>query len=302
MKPFLWIVLVISLLVACGGSDSSSDKTDTQSEQSATEIVAQTDATASTTEDLAARVNGTPITMETFERELAATSVTNAASREALRETVLSTLIDQVLIEQYATANNIAIDDAALQSEMNSLNTLATASGFTLAEVLGLPANTELAILEQKVYDGLLSQAVANDVVANATIVTTQVYARHILVRDEALADEILERLQNGEDFATLAATYSIDSATAPIGGDLGWIAPGDLLLDVVEQIIFSLPPATRYPDPVPSDLGWHVIEVLEKDETQSLTNEQLSQQRIQIYQTWLADQRRMATVERFIS
>ncbi len=295
--------MIAGWLTACGGEDSTPNSSNTTPQATnVTETVTEPATTDSS--NLAARVNGIPISQADFEAELAISTINlaGAASSDALRETVLATLVDEVLIEHYAAANGIIIEDEMLQAELESLQTLAAQSGYTLAEVMGLPTTTDITIIEQTVYETLLTQAVADDIVAKAGLVAVQVRARHILVRDEALALEILEQLQNGEDFATLAATYSIDSSTAPAGGDLGWIAPGDLLLAVVEQVIFSIPASTRYPDPIPSDLGWHVIEVLERDETLSLTDEQLSQQRIQIFQSWLADQRRMATVERFIS
>ncbi|PJF42014.1 MAG: hypothetical protein CUN55_10675, partial [Phototrophicales bacterium] len=289
-----------NLLVACGGSDASSNESNTQSQLPQTTEEATADNTIDSS--IVARVNGVPISRAVFEAELAAVSnnFNDAASDSALQETVLSSLIDQILIEQYAAENNIIITDEELENELKSLSTLAETSGFTLAQVLGLPPNADSSVVAQKVYQGLLAQAVADDVVSKTELITTQVHARHILVREEALARELLERLQNGEDFATLAATYSIDATTAPAGGDLGWIVRGDLLLDTVEEIIFNMPANTRYPEPVPSDLGWHIIEVLERDETQSLTDEQISQQRILIYQKWLADQRRTAVIERF--
>ena len=42
-------------------------------------------------------------------------------------------------------------------------------------------------------------------------------------------AEEILERLRNGEDFGELARRYSDDAATTPKGGDLGWIVRGQI-------------------------------------------------------------------------
>lgn len=307
MKRFLAMLLAVMLFtVACGDSDTSSedDEPAPQPTSAAANIDSNPDDTsADDTPDVAAIVNGTPISMATFEAELAnARTNSNAATDDALRATILDELIDQVLIAQYAEQNDIVIDDAVVQAEIDALNALADEAGYTLAEVMQLPPDTSSDIVEQKVYEGLLTQAVADDVVANADVVTTRVRARHILVRDESLAIDILQQLNDGEDFVTLAETYSIDSSTALAGGDLGWIAPGDLLQPVVEQIVFDIPASTRYPDPVPSDLGWHIIEVLERDETQSLTDEQLSQQRILIFQTWLAEQRRAATIERFIS
>ncbi len=73
----------------------------------------------------------------------------------------------------------------------------------------------------------------------------TQVRVRHLLVshsgahqsvsertRDEAraIADTALGRIQAGEDFAAVVAELSDDAPTAQHGGDIGWIAPGQMV------------------------------------------------------------------------
>ena len=64
----------------------------------------------------------------------------------------------------------------------------------------------------------------------------TQTHARHILIKtSKVMSDEkaetrltqLRERLVNGESFEDLAKRYSED-ASAPQGGDLGWLTPGE--------------------------------------------------------------------------
>lgn len=72
-----------------------------------------------------------------------------------------------------------------------------------------------------------------------------RVRARHIVLKDEDQAQQILKRLRLGENFATLAQQESIGSDKQR-GGDLGFVSPGDFLPTIgyepaIEQAIFSL-------------------------------------------------------------
>lgn len=99
-----------------------------------------------------------------------------------------------------------------------------------------------------------------------------QIHARHILIKVNQLvsADEakrklldLKQRIQNGSDtFEELAKTYSND-ASATRGGDLGWIYPGDTVPEF-EQALIALKPG-EISDPVETQFGFHLIEVLEK-------------------------------------
>ena len=88
-----------------------------------------------------------------------------------------------------------------------------------------------------------------------------QVWARHILVGDEALAADLLEQARAGADWEALALENSTDEGSKATGGDLGWFARGRMV-EPFEQAAF----AGQVGDivgPVQSDFGWHIIEIL---------------------------------------
>src|SRR3546814_819498 len=102
-------------------------------------------------------------------------------------------------------------------------------------------------------------------------MMVTQTHARHILIKttkvmSDAKAEERLkqlrQRLVNGADFAELAKRNS-DDVSAPQGGDLGWLTQGETV-PPFEQAMNSLEPG-QISEPVKSQFGWHLIQVLER-------------------------------------
>jgi len=93
-----------------------------------------------------------------------------------------------------------------------------------------------------------------------------QVKASHILVKDEKTANEVEQKIKNGEDFAKLAETYSTDTATKDKGGDLGWFNKG-VMYQEFEDKAFSMKKG-EISAPVKTDAGWHIIKLVDKKDT----------------------------------
>lgn len=103
------------------------------------------------------------------------------------------------------------------------------------------------------------------------TVIIDQTHPRHILIKINELTSEndaklkinqLKERLDRGENFEELAKLYSEDSSAAS-GGDLGWLSPGDTVA-AFEQTMNTLLPG-QISEPVQSQFGWHIIQVLER-------------------------------------
>src|SRR4051812_533777 len=89
-----------------------------------------------------------------------------------------------------------------------------------------------------------------------------EVHARHILVPDEATAKKIIADLKKGGDFAALSKQYSKDPSAAQQGGDLGFFKKGDMVPEFADAA-FALKDGEIAPNPVKTQFGWHVIQVL---------------------------------------
>ncbi|QWF51109.1 molecular chaperone SurA [Bordetella hinzii] len=102
----------------------------------------------------------------------------------------------------------------------------------------------------------------------------TQTHARHILIKTSTVMsdeqarqrlEQVRQRLvSGGAKFEDMARQYSQD-ATAPQGGDLGWVNPGEMVPSF-EAAMNALKPGEISP-PVESPFGWHLVQVLERRE-----------------------------------
>lgn len=116
-----------------------------------------------------------------------------------------------------------------------------------------------------------------NDLSASATSNTiTETHVRHILLKKDALIPAatqerlllaIRDKIVHGEDFATLAKQDSQDPGTVSNGGDLGWVKPG--MLDPKFEEAMNKLAVNEISMPIQSQFGWHLIQVLERKQTQ---------------------------------
>ncbi len=91
--------------------------------------------------------------------------------------------------------------------------------------------------------------------------------ARHILVKTEEDALEIIERLGRGSDFAELAQEKSTGPSGAQ-GGDLGYFAKGQMVPEF-EKALVSMKKGD-ISEPVKTKFGWHVIKLEDKRQSKA--------------------------------
>ena len=92
---------------------------------------------------------------------------------------------------------------------------------------------------------------------------------RHILVKTKARADDIHARLEGGGDFAKLAAQYSQDASSAKKGGKYSAVKGASV--EPFDKFVFAANTGDLS-EPVKTQFGWHVIEVLSDIKPKSVT------------------------------
>ncbi|MCL5031337.1 MAG: peptidylprolyl isomerase [Bacteroidetes bacterium] len=95
-----------------------------------------------------------------------------------------------------------------------------------------------------------------------------EIRVSHIMLKlspdGKKLADELLDSVKNGADFASLAKKYSTDRFSAPAGGDIFYITAG-MLPSEFEDAAYATEPGHVYPEVVQTKYGYHIIKVVDK-------------------------------------
>jgi peptidyl-prolyl cis-trans isomerase C len=263
MKSNLSLIIIAIFLVllssGCNGAKTTSTPTPTEipATPTATEV------------PMALKVNGEGITLSEYQTELtrlqqAQTTLGKTATPGEQRDQVINDLTDQLLLSQSAATNGYAVDDSTLQSRVDAL---ATEMGGTDKLAAWESANGYTEVSFRTSLKRSLAVAWQRDQIINTVSLTAdQVHARQLLVQDKANADSLYSQLQAGAEFATLA--YQLDPTT---GGDLGWFPQGYLTQPAVEAAAFALEPG-KYSEVIQSDLGYHIIFVIERDAAHTLS------------------------------
>ncbi|WP_374574346.1 peptidylprolyl isomerase [Acinetobacter sp.] len=143
--------------------------------------------------------------------------------------------------------------------------------------------------------------------------IVPQFQTRHILIQPsevvspenaKQLIDSLYSRIQKGEDFAVLAATYSNDPGSARDGGSLGWVTPGVMVPEFDSRMKST--PKGQVSEPFQSQFGWHILQVTDTRQ-QDMTKEYQERMARQILgerqfdaelDTWLREIRNNAFVD----
>ena len=248
---------------------------------------------------------------------------------ETVREMVLQRLIEQRLILQEAKRSGVQVDVDELLERFDALK-----SQFDSPEEFEqslLEAGLSAGALKQQLRNQLLVQRVIDAKVRSTISVSPQEVARelavhpeeakpgdrfrvaHILIRvtdtrSEPQARELIQRLHDqlarGADFAAVAKQYSEDPHREE-GGNMGWVAPGELLPEL-DAALTSLKPG-ELSEPIRTRLGWHLVRVEERRDPSSLSvteanravYQRLYQRKFQeAFVKWLEGLKRKAYIE----
>jgi len=215
-----------------------------------------------------------------------------------LRQSVLDRMINQELLRQLADAEGLTPTEDEVRAEVEAAKAQIQEQGpfADLDEFLESSGLTE-ADIETLIRGGVMQEKMLD--AHGGPKEMEQIHARHILVETEEEGDAVLASLEEGEDFADLAAEYSIDTGSKDDGGDLGWFPRGVMVAEF-EEAAFGLE-IGETSELVKTQFGYHVIEMLER-EVRELESQFLQAFQQRAFEEWFVEQQELAEVERFVS
>jgi len=236
--------------------------------------------------DILASVEGEHITADIFRHELATLSPDYKSISEADKMQFLEALINKLLLLQEAKKKGLQ-DEEGVKRLIQKVEEEIIIQGLIDREI-----GDKAQVKDEEVREHYQKNR-------TAYAQPVQIRARHIVVDSKLLAIKILSDLDDGKSFEDLAKRYSLDIPTKDNGGDLGYFTMGTLI-DDFEQACMELD-IGEISEEVKTDLGYHIIEVLDKKEARirpleevekAIRAELLMQKEITIYDKFLRELR----------
>jgi peptidyl-prolyl cis-trans isomerase C len=277
-----------------------------------------------------AKVDGKTITREDLLQASQAVQIRLAQQGRPVTPTmgfyrqVLDEIVGIVLLQQDAKASGVTATDQEVQQQLTHRKSVFP-NEEAYKQALAKAGLTETKLREQT-RDQIAVQKYLQNRFAQAGNVSDQatrefydknkaqiqaperVHVRHILIRvDEKApaadkqkarqkAEDVLKRLQAGEDFAKLAQENSDDPGSKVQGGDLGWMVKGQTVPSF-EQAAFALKKPNDLSPVVESQFGFHIIQLLDHQAPGAIPYEQVKPRITQLLQQQQAQQQLAARV-----
>lgn len=183
-------------------------------------------------------------------------SMKDIAGDQLLQQVV----VERILNDKYKVTDEEIEEELATVKEQYGENYEAALSQNNLTEEV-LKTNIRFTLLQQKATEDV--EVTDEEIQKYYDQASQELNARHILVEDEATANEIIEKLNAGEDFAELAKEFSTDPGSGQQGGDLGWFTVGTMVPEF-NDAAYALK-VDEISKPVQTQHGFHIIQVQEK-------------------------------------
>lgn len=178
------------------------------------------------------------------------------------REKLIELLVDMHIFAQEAKKNGLA-DGEEFAVRIKLMEARALRNAYFEQEILSTVTDEEVKAR----YEAEIGKITPEE----------NVSARHILVKEEDEAKKLIEELQGGADFETLAKEHST-GPSGPGGGDLGQFGRGQMV-PAFEAVAFSLEKDSISTEPVRTQFGWHIIQVYDKGSAPLPAFEQVGEQ-----------------------
>ncbi|HEX4388329.1 MAG TPA: peptidylprolyl isomerase [Steroidobacteraceae bacterium] len=241
MNHLRMLLLAAPLAVLAACQPKSADTT-----ASATAAPAQ--GAAADTSAVIARVNGEPITRDYY--EFYVKGITNGKTSADLTAQQRATALDNLIRVKL-------VSDEAMKEGLQKSNPTAY-----------LLVLTRDQVLEQAVQEKYLKSRTPTDQDLHAEydaqiamMPKTEYHARHILLPTQEAAQQAIARLEKGAKWDDVVKA-STDPGSKNQGGDLGWFTP-ERMMPQFSGALLALKPNEFTHQPIQTQYGWHVIELL---------------------------------------
>ena len=213
----------------------------------------------STPADVVARVGDRMLKLADFKRYLERNTGTDLAQlTPEVSSAMMDQYVEEVVLSEYAASHGVEVPAEQIATSVRND-----------------PGST---VIEKR--DEMRRQKLISDIAAEVADATEQqirdyydqhpaefksgeeLHVRQILVHDEALANDIHDKLKKGASFEELSTNYSL-APNAKKGGDIGYVGRGELP-KMFEEVIFTLQPG-GISDVIRTDSSFHVFKVDER-------------------------------------
>ena len=218
-------------------------------------------------EDIVAKLNGKVITADELYSEL----------KTQGGRSILTSMIDEYILDkEYKTTDEMKkTAEATVKSYKSSYGD----SYKTFLSNYGISDDNELKEIliqqtkQEKVVEAYIKKNITDSEMKSYydSNIKGDIKASHILIsvdedasdedkeKAKKKAEEIIEKLKNGEDFAKLAKKYSDDDESKKDGGNLGYFNTGDMV-EAFEEAAYNLSVDEYTTEPVETTYGYHII------------------------------------------
>ena len=237
--------------------------------------------------DPVAKVNGTAIPQSRLDAMLKGATAQGQPESPELRNRVRDELITrEILMQEAAKKGTDKTADVLNQIEIQRQSLIIQT--FLNDYVRSNPVSDEAL---RKEYDS-----------AKAAAGAKEYKARHILVKEEAEAKQIIAQLKKGGNFEKIATEKSEDTGSKSRGGDLDWASPARYVKPFSDALV-KLKKGQITDTPVQSPFGWHIIRLDDERATklppfEDVKNNIQQQLQQQVVQKLIADLRSKAKIE----
>lgn len=163
-----------------------------------------------------------------------------------MEENILDRLIDLKVINQAAKRSGLLDDPKILtQAELSTQELIYTL--YLQRYIVNNPVKNDEVKSEYEIFINNFDDR--------------EFKASHILLKTKTQAQKIIAKLEENDNFSTLAKESSMDESSKDNGGDLGWFEKRDML-EIIYDEVSKLKKGEFTKSPIQTQFGWHVIKL----------------------------------------